>query len=154
MSSEPPGSSEAQEDARASDSSGGDVDTESGDGRRARWRSSIVTAVGVLAVVGGVGLFLFLTSGQDSKTEPVAEARGLACPYLQRAADAYDRGDQAAYNQAIGQAAHVAKDTLQTSGEVFGEPERIALELDLGAGQDVQRLLELARIACSELSSA
>jgi hypothetical protein len=113
-----------------------------------------VPVVGVLAVAGGVGVFLFLTQKSDSKPEHVTPALGLTCPSLQQAADAYGRGDRVAFNQAVDRAAHVAEDTLQKSGEVFGEPERIALELDLGASQDTQRLLDRAGIACSELSSA
>jgi hypothetical protein len=112
-----------------------------------------VAVVGVLAVAGGIGAFLFLNQNSGSKPDQVATMRGLACPSLQQASDAYSRGDQVAYNQAISQAAHIAEDTLQTSGQVFGKPERIALELDLESNESstrVERLLELAAQGCQE----
>ena len=110
-----------------------------------------MTAIGVLAVVGGVGLFLFVTSGQDSKTEPVAEARGLACPYLQQATVAHERNDGKAYKQAIHQAMQVAESTLQNSGQVFGEPERTALALGLRPQGPIPELLVQAEKVCSRL---
>jgi hypothetical protein len=152
MSSEPPGSEDAPEDAPVSESPGNDIDKRSGDRMRARWRPSIVPIVGVLTVAGGVGVFLYVTHGSDSKQEHVTPALGLTCPSLQQAADAYDRGDRAAYNQAIDQAARVAEDTLQKSGEVFGEPERIALELSLQQHRPRRSTLDLlsaAQVACS-----
>jgi hypothetical protein len=150
MSSEPPGSGDAQE-GPAPESSRSDVDRPSSDGGRARWKAPIATAVAVLAIAGGVGVFLFVNHGSDSKPEHVTPAFGLTCPTLKQAADAYDREDRAAYNQAIDQAAHVAEDTLQKSGEVFGEPERIALELNLGAHERIPELLRQAEKVCSRL---
>jgi hypothetical protein len=110
-----------------------------------------VTAVGVLAIAGGVGLFLFLTHGQNPKTEPAAEARGLACPYLHEATIAYERRNGEAYKQAINQAMQVAEATLQNSGQVFGEPERTALALGLGTQERIPELLAQAETVCSRL---
>jgi hypothetical protein len=149
MSSEPPGSGDAQEKGPATESRG-NVDQRSSGAGRVRWRS-IVTVLGVLAVAGGIGLFLFLNQNSGSKPDQVAPVRGLACPYLQQAADAYNRGDRLAYNQAIRQAAHIAEDTLQKSGEVFGEPEHIALEIRLSHVRGISKLLSRAEEACSRL---
>jgi hypothetical protein len=153
MNSEPPGSGDAQEsDGPGNGASSSDVDRGSSGTGRVRWLS-MVTVIGVVAVAGGLGVFLFLNQNSDSKPEQVSTVRGLACPYLEQAADAYNRGDQVAYKQSIRQAAHIAEDTLQTSGEVFGEPERIALELDLSEGQNAKTLLAQAQALCLKLGT-
>jgi hypothetical protein len=57
------------------------------------------------------------------------------------------------FDRTIAQAAKVAEDTLQKSGQAFGEPERIALELDLSSNQSsarIERLLELATRECQD----
>src|SRR5439155_26731067 len=152
MSSEPPGSGDVQEEGPATEPSGDHVDRRASGGRQARWRASIATAIGVLAVAGGVGAFLFLNQNSGSKPGHVATALGLACPYLEQAADAYKKGDHLAYNRAISEAAHVAEETLQTYGQTFGEPERIALELRLErhrSGTATLDLLSTAQAACS-----
>ena len=120
----------------------------SGDRMRGRWRS-ITTLVGVLAVAGGIAAFLFLSSEPDLRNEPAAAAKGLACPHLRRAAAAFENGDRDAFDQAIARAAKVAEDTLQISGQIFGEPERIALELQLGSEEHVPLLLRNVDGACS-----
>jgi hypothetical protein len=102
-------------------------------------------------VAGGVGVFLFLTQQSDSKPEHVTPALGLTCPSLEQAAHAFDREDRVTYNQAVDQAANVAEDTLQKSGEVFGKPERIALELRLGRQERIPELLDQAEKICSRL---
>jgi flagellar basal body-associated protein FliL len=129
----------------------------SASGGRGRWRS-ITAVVGVLAVAAGVAAFLFLSSDPDAPIDRAAPARGLACPDLRAAAEAYERGDDAAFDRAIAQAAEVAEQTLQTSGQVFGEPESIALELELaggGSGESVrtERLLERALQDCRDMES-
>jgi len=118
-------------------------------GSRGNARRSVAIA-GVLAIAVGVSLFLFLTQrGGGGRQEGVAApAVGLACPYLKQAAEAYDRGDPAMFDDAIERAAKVAEDTLQTSGQTFGTPERIAIQLRFGENGDVQRLLARAEAAC------
>jgi hypothetical protein len=111
-----------------------------------------------LAVAGGVAAFLFFSSDPDPPNDQAAAAQGLACPDLQTAAAAYERGDQAEFDRAVAQAAEVAEQTLQTSGQVFGEPESIALELELagdGSGESVrtERLLERALQDCRDMDS-
>jgi hypothetical protein len=151
MTSETPGSGNAQEEGPATESPGRHVYRRPSRAGRLRWRS-IVTVLGVLAVAGGVGVFLFLNQNSSSKPEQVATVRGLACPYLQRAADAFNRGDRVSYNQAISQAEQIAKGTLQTSGQSFGEPERIALDLALSQTEHPERLLTQAQDVCSQLA--
>jgi hypothetical protein len=152
MNSEPPGSGDAQEtEGPGNRASSSDVDRGSSGTGRVRWLS-IVTVIGVVAVAAGLGVFLFLNQNSDSKPEQAAPVRGLACPYLHHAADAYNRGDRVAYNQAIDQAAHVGEDTLQKSGEVFGEPEHIALEISLSHVRGIPKLLSRAEVACSKLN--
>jgi hypothetical protein len=109
----------------------------------------------LLAVAGSVGLFLFRTQGVDQQKEQQEQpalTRGLTCPHLLQAADASGRGDRLAFSREIQAAAKVAEDTLQTSGEEFGEPERIALELELGQIKNPERLLARAEDVCSELA--
>jgi hypothetical protein len=110
---------------------------------------SVAAVAAALVVAGGVAAFLFFYSGLDQPPEQAAPAQGLACPFLLRAADAYEKGDRVAFNREVARAAEVAEETLQKSGQVFGEPERIALELDLGSKEDVSILLERMDKACS-----
>jgi hypothetical protein len=120
----------------------------SGNQGRGRW-TSVAAALGVLAVAGGVAAFLFLSSDPEPPTDRAAPAQGLACPRLREAAEAYEQGDSASFDRLIAQAAEVAEQTLQTSGQVFGNPERVALELDLGSEQRIPLLLRKAERACS-----
>lgn len=123
---------------------------------RVAW-PSIVTGAVVLAIAGGAGWSLFDTQSSQPRKESAPLARGLACPYLLQAADAYAQGDQSAFRQKIQQAARVAQDTLQTSGQAFGDPERVSIELDLAADLSptrTKRLLELAVGDCQDLGAA
>jgi hypothetical protein len=96
-------------------------------------------------------LFLFLTQGSNQQAGQKSPSRGLVCPYLQQAAAAYERGDSVAFNKTIERAVKIAEDTLQRSGETFGGPERIALELGLGPHEAAGKLLDKAESACSQL---
>jgi hypothetical protein len=119
------------------------------------WRSMAIV-MGIVVVVAAFGWALYVTAGSDSKSEELAPERGVACVHLLDAAHAYDDGDQAAFDDAIKRGARVAEDTLQRSGQLFGEPERIALELDLASNKDaahVERLLELALRDCQGLGT-
>jgi len=121
--------------------------------RRVRWLS-VFAVVAVLTLAGGIALFLFMAHGTapgTDKRERAAPTRGLACPALQQASDAYAQGDLETYNEAIDNALRIAQDTLQISGQAFGEPERIALELGLREHADVSRFLTQASTACSRL---
>jgi hypothetical protein len=85
-------------------------------------------------------------------------ARGVACPLLHQASVYFSRDDEAALRKAVAAAQRTALQTLQTSGEAFAAPERIALDLfeEMRQGPDrperVKLLLGSARDACTELS--
>ena len=111
----------------------------------------VATAAGALAVGAAVGLFLFLTEGSNRQARQESPSRGVVCPYLQQAAAAYERGDSVAFNKTIERAVKIAENTLQRSGETFGEPERIALELGLGPQEASRKLLDKAESTCSQL---
>jgi hypothetical protein len=123
---------------------------------RPRWRS-LTPLVGILVVAGGVGVFLLFTNRSGTETEKAAPTRGLACPYLQQASQAFHGGDTGAFSDAIDRAARVAEDTLRKSNQAFGEPERIALELRLAPDQSahrVEHLLQLGTQECSNMGSS
>jgi flagellar basal body-associated protein FliL len=153
MSSEPPSETSPTEDERIA----AEFPDPSGNRGRGRW-TSVAAALGVLAVAGGVAAFLFLSSDPDPPTNQAAPAQGLACPDLREAAEAHEQGDSASFDRSIAQAAEVAEQTLQTSGQVFGDPERIALELSLsdggrGSSARAERLLEQALQDCRDIES-
>jgi hypothetical protein len=111
----------------------------------------ITSAAAVLAVGAAAGLFLFLTQDSGQHAAQPSPEQGLACPYLQQASDAYERGDTVAFNKTTERAVKVAESTLQESGRTFGEAERIALELGLGNPKGAQELLRKAETVCSRL---
>lgn len=117
-----------------------------------RWTSIVIAVVAVVIAAAVAGSLLLNQTDEQPKEGAAAPTNGLACPYLQQASDAYDRGDQAGYENAVAQAKDVAEGTLQTSGQSFGTPERIALELGLGHHDDPTPMLEHALAACAEKS--
>jgi hypothetical protein len=120
------------------------------DGGKGLW-ISVATIVGVLVVAGGVAAFLFFSKQPEALDEQRSPRRGLACPLLRQAAEAYERDDLAKFDRTIAQAAKVAEDTLQNSGQEFGAPERIALELGLGTRPPIAALLTKAEQVCSDV---
>jgi hypothetical protein len=115
-----------------------------------RTRTKEGLAVGLFLM----GLVVAIWLGQDetdrSSTNP--PRTHLACPLLAEAARHREASDERAFSLAVAEAAAVAEHALDTSGEQFGTPEEIAL--NLGALSDepddalVGRLLERAREAC------
>lgn len=158
MSSEPPSdTSQELDDGLDPESLGPDSGRGHSADREKRLWLPVATIAGVLAVAGGIAAFLFFTSSSDSADDQSSPRQGLACPYLRQAAAAYEEGDSALFDRTIAQAAKVAEGTLQKSGQAFGEPERIALELDLAPDQSsarIERLLRLALRDCPALESA
>jgi hypothetical protein len=125
---------------------------------RPSWKPVVigVVAVVIAAAVAGVLLLNHEDEQPKERAATAAPLRGLACPYLQQASDAFDSGDHAAFESAIAQATDVAEGTLQTSGQAFGKPERIALELGLSENTDrnhIASLLELALQDCLNLGA-
>jgi hypothetical protein len=152
MSSEPPSdTSQGQEEGLDQGSSGRDA----GHGHRPdtekRLWTTVAAVAGVLAVAWGVAAFLLFSAQPEALDEERSPREGLACPFLRQAAEAYERGERAALGRTIARAAGVAEGTLQNSGQVFGEPERIALELELGTQARIEELLTQAKQACSPL---
>jgi hypothetical protein len=157
MSSEPPSDTPAAQGGVGEGLKGGasQLDEPANDGRGIRW-VSIGLAAAVLAIAVGAGLYLYRAHGSDTTSEQSTTVRGLACTHLLLAADAYGRDNLIVYRSEIGSASDAAKQTLQTSGELFGKPERIALELALTPDPDptrVDRLLNTAVQDCQSLGS-
>jgi hypothetical protein len=150
MNSEPPVDVRRTRDQEATAPDASDAGRQGGNGKRS-W-SAFALITGILVVATAVGSVLYLTQGTDSETESEPPGRALACPYLQQAADARERRDRLAYTQAVDRAAQVAERALQKSGQVFGVPERIALELALANRPDIATLLRRADDACSAAS--
>jgi hypothetical protein len=146
MTSEPPSEPSYEHDERVV----GESEDPSGTQSRGRQRT-VAAIVAALVVAVGVSAFLFVSDPETpAQQQPTKPAKGLACPDLLRALEAFEQGDQAEYEREIDRAAKAAENTLQNSGQVFGKPEEIALELDLGREKDVDRLLESAQEICLE----
>jgi hypothetical protein len=147
MNSEPQFDDRQTQDPEAAAPDASKARSRGGNGKR-NW-NAIAMITGILVVAAAIGLFLYLMQGSDSETQSASPERALACPYLQQAADAREHQDRLAYSQAVDRAAQVAERVLQKSGQVFGVPERIALELALANRPDVATLLHRADDACS-----
>jgi hypothetical protein len=118
---------------------------------RVSWKS-IASSVVALAIAGSVASALFFDPDDQSEqrtTQPAATEHGLACPFLEQAARFYDSGDRPGFKSAIARAANIAEGALQTSGQPFGKPERLALELQQAARSHIADLLVQAEKACS-----
>jgi hypothetical protein len=119
-----------------------------------------------VGLVAAAAIAIFLFTGREEEaalpevpveetaSSPTPTAR-LACPLLQEAEVALDAGDEEAFRAAVHEAARVAQRTLDTSGESFGPPERVAIELDFALQQDVdietlRSDLERGLAACSD----
>jgi hypothetical protein len=111
-------------------------------------RSRVLIAVLIAAVliVAGVG-------GQMLRNEPQGDtrrsassdrpARGAACPSLAQAYQLVGDGKMDAFVSTIEEAARVAERTLDRSGQTFGRPERLAIQLSY----DIQNARRAAVIA-------
>jgi hypothetical protein len=151
MSSEPPSDTGPvqDEDVAAHVPGSEALNGPTGGQMRSRW-GSVGAVVAALAIAGIVGLSLFHAQGSHRQQEHSALARGLACPHLLAAADAYARGDRIAFDQEIAQAAKGAEETLQKSGQLFGKPERIALQLHLAPAESPARVKAMLQLATRE----
>lgn len=111
-------------------------------------------------VIGGVVAATLLMSAEGPKPSPRAEPpeRGVVCPYLQDAFEQLEDGDAAAFAESVRVAAREGELTLERSGQLFGRPERLALELrsllvEGGAlpADEAASLLGRAQETCSRL---
>jgi len=108
----------------------------------------------VFVIAATVALSLLHSRGASSPTVSVAPVQGLACPNLLQASSAYARGDRVTFTEQIARAATIAEQMLQTSGQEFGRPERIALELHLAPDQppsEIERMLQQAVEDCQRV---
>lgn len=124
----------------------------------------VALVAGVIAAVA-VGGYLWL-AGDDSPgagetadaRKPVVAEEGVACAYLQEAFTHRQAGNTSALRRSVDEAAQASEQALQQSGQEFGIPEKIAIELkhaliqpsDTTAG-DVARYFDKAREACEEM---
>jgi hypothetical protein len=84
--------------------------------------------------------------------------RGVACVQLRQAFDQSQSGNDEALRRSVAAAAHAAEESLNRSGQVFGPPEKIALNLEYAladqsskAREDAKKYLVQAREACERL---
>lgn len=114
----------------------------------------IIGAIGI--VIGAIAVFGDDPEGPERQAERSRPERGVACPHLREASDALGEGDPERLRQAVNQAARAAERALETSGQAFGRPEEISLELALArkltntAARD--RLLAQGLEACDQLA--
>jgi hypothetical protein len=121
--------------------------------------ASIVLGVG-LAVTVGIAVYLSRTGGESDRHATTTQPeRGVACPYL-RQADQHTLDENIrALRRSIAAAARAGEAALDRSGQVFGRPEEIAIELDYSLAQSrgkvtakISDLLADARTACRQVS--
>lgn len=123
------------------------------------WHVGLVAGIVVAVAVGG---YLWLSDGAPTNEtadapQPVAQ-QGVACPHLQQAFTHSQAGDRTALRRSVDDAARASEQALQQSGQEFGRPEEIAIELQHALAQarakaagDAQALLAEARAACEEV---
>ena len=135
----------------------------SGDRRR-----QVLRTIGVIvAVAGAVAVAVILMQPEGSRparTSPTPSPddtvfRGTACAELHVAVIRREEGDDAGFVAAIVAAGRAGERALQTDGERFGAPERLAIEIAFRVEGDtvemppgrLTRLLEEAERRCVEL---
>lgn len=118
-------------------------------------------AAGILVAVA-VGTYLWLSDGgSPSETANAPAARveqGVACSRLQEAFMQNQAGNPEALRRLVDAAARAGEQALQQSGQEFGRPEEIAIELKYVLTRDpakvteeTEALLDEARAACEDL---
>ena len=124
----------------------------------------VVLVAGIIAAAG-IGGFLWLSrddppgAGETADApEPVVAEQGVACPHLYEAFTYRQAGDAEALRRSVDTAAQASEQALQQSGQAFGRPEEIAIELQYaltraGAKEadDADALFAEARAACDSL---
>jgi hypothetical protein len=113
-----------------------------------------------LAVTVGIAVYLSRTGGESDRHATTTQPeRGVACPYL-RQADQHTLDENIrALRRSIAAAARAGEAALDRSGQVFGRPEEIAIELDYSLAQSrgkvtakISDLLADARTACRQVN--
>jgi hypothetical protein len=88
----------------------------------------LVLLLGVLTA--GAMLIVRSDDPTDVRSQTPVVERGVACPHLGEAALKLELGDREGFALSVRRAARVALESLDNSQEVFGVPERAAIELD------------------------
>lgn len=123
---------------------------------KARVRS---LALGAGVLVGGVAVAVLLLRGDGSDLSPATKPeRGIVCPHLQEAAEEVEAGNETAFVEAVKIAAREAELVLERSGQLFGRPEELALDLRAVVAEvgefrinKVERPLAQAQESCHRL---
>lgn len=117
-------------------------------------------ALGVGLLAGGVVAAALLLRPDGTGTSPATEPaeRGVACPYLWDASEQLVAGNETAFVEAVKVAARKAELALGRSGERFGHPEKLALELAFtinarppGTSSRAAKLMADIKEACADL---
>lgn len=117
-----------------------------------------------IAVVGGlvvavVVVAVLVMDSSDRKPAPAVEAgpeQGVVCPFLREAFDEFEGGNETAFAETVRVAARESELTLERSGQVFGDPEDLALRLGVAVDDGANRsrvlsLLAEGESACKQL---
>jgi hypothetical protein len=110
-----------------------------------------------LLVAGAVAVYLSTSDGDSGRPATAPPKRGVACPALRDAFEQSQAGNQAAFRRSVEAAARAGEGSLDRSGQVFGRPEEIALELEYAITKrdsgttSVPSLLNDARVVCARL---
>lgn len=119
--------------------------------RRASILANIAVAGG-LATAGIVATYLWSEpepEGRRLERAPLATERGTACSSLEDAFLAYRKDDQTVLERTVRLAARQAEETLGKSGQTFGKPERIALEIESLVGSSDPKTARLDSLFAS-----
>lgn len=108
-------------------------------------------------VIGAVVAATLLMSAEDPEPSPPAEPpeRGVVCPYLRDASEQLEAGSATGFAESVRIAAREAELTLERSGQLFGQPEEIALRLRVAVAEPDEvsagALIDEAQRACASL---
>jgi hypothetical protein len=111
-----------------------------------------------LLVAGAVAVYLWTSDGGSDRPATARPQRGVACPHLREAFEQREAGNEVALRRSVGAAARASEEALNRSGQVFGRPEEIAIELQYvlaedsnRARKDVAMYFAKAQTACEQL---
>jgi hypothetical protein len=118
---------------------------------------TIAFIVGLL-VAGAVAVYLWTSDGGSDRPTAASPQRGVACPHLREAFEHSEAGNEVSARRSVDAAARAGEEALNRSGQVFGRPEEIAIELQYvlaedskRARKDVARYFAQAQTACEQL---
>jgi hypothetical protein len=117
-------------------------------------RIALVGGLVVAAVVVAVPL-MDSDDPDPAATGDTGPEQGVACPFLREAFEAFEAGDDAAFVEAVRVAARESELTLERSGQVFGDPEDLALRIraavEDGGRSGLESLLAEGESLCTAL---